>query len=221
MNGKDYYQILGVEKKATPEEIKKAYRQLALKYHPDRNQGNKEAEERFKEINEAYAVLNDSKKRQQYDMWGSTRFQQTYSPEDIFKGFDFGNLRDVFDSLGRNRGVRGFDDLFGSMSGPGRGRTRTIIINEGGPGAFSGRSVDDIFNTLFQTAGRVQPQDVYLDLPLSPEDISQGTSKRIKKREGAVIRVKVPPGIKVGSKLRVRGQGKNGGDLYLVIRRKV
>ncbi|NIS68459.1 MAG: DnaJ domain-containing protein, partial [Proteobacteria bacterium] len=70
MNKRNYYEVLGVNRKATVEEIKKAYRKLALKYHPDRNKGNKEAEERFKEINEAYAVLSDKEKRQQYDTFG-------------------------------------------------------------------------------------------------------------------------------------------------------
>jgi curved DNA-binding protein len=82
MKNTDYYKILGVAKDASTEEIKKAYRKLALKYHPDRNQGNKESEEKFKEANEAYAVLSDPEKRKQYDTFGSTGFQQRYSQED-------------------------------------------------------------------------------------------------------------------------------------------
>jgi DnaJ-class molecular chaperone len=80
----EYYQILGVAKTATADEIKKAYRKLALKYHPDKNPDNKEAEEKFKEISEAYAVLSDTEKRQQYDTFGSAGFRQRYSQEDIF-----------------------------------------------------------------------------------------------------------------------------------------
>ena len=79
----DYYKLLGVGKTASPEEIKKAYRKLALKHHPDRNKGNKEAEEQFKKISEAYAVLSDKEKRQQYDTVGAAGFQQRYSQEDI------------------------------------------------------------------------------------------------------------------------------------------
>ena len=89
---RDYYEILGVKKNASDEEIKKAYRKLALKYHPDRNQGNKDAEERFKEVSEAYAVLSDKKKKQEYDAVGYSGFHRRYSQEDIFRGFDIGDL---------------------------------------------------------------------------------------------------------------------------------
>ena len=84
MAKKDYYEVLGVNRNATEEEIKKAYRKLALKYHPDRNKGNKEAEEKFKEISEAYAVLSDKNKREQYDRFGAAGFHQRFSQEDIF-----------------------------------------------------------------------------------------------------------------------------------------
>ncbi len=95
---KDYYEILGVEKSASPEQIKKAYRDLALQYHPDRNK-SKEAEERFKTINEAYAVLSDPEKRRQYDAVGPERFGQTFSQEDIFRG---SNVEDILRSMGIN-----------------------------------------------------------------------------------------------------------------------
>ena len=92
----DYYKILGVDKKAGSEDIKKAYRKLALKYHPDKNPGNKDAEEKFKKINEAYAVLSDSEKRKQYDSFGSDTFSRQYSQEDIFRDFDINKiLRDL------------------------------------------------------------------------------------------------------------------------------
>ncbi|GAG09268.1 unnamed protein product, partial [marine sediment metagenome] len=80
----DYYKILGVNKNATKEELKKAYRKLALKYHPDKNKGDKDAEEKFKKVNEAYAVLSNDKKRKQYDMFGAEGFSKRYSQEDIF-----------------------------------------------------------------------------------------------------------------------------------------
>ena len=85
---RDYYQVLGVNKGASEAEIKKAYRKMAMQYHPDRNQGNKEAEEKFKEVNEAYAVLSDKKKRKEYDTFGSTGFHKRYTQEDIFRGFE-------------------------------------------------------------------------------------------------------------------------------------
>ncbi len=106
---KDYYDILGVRRDATQDEIKRAYRELVMKYHPDVNK-SPEAEAKMREINEAYAVLSDPDKRKQYDMLGSEQFGQQYSPEDIFRGFDFG---DVFKDLGINLGGFGFDDLFG------------------------------------------------------------------------------------------------------------
>ncbi|MDW7758394.1 MAG: DnaJ domain-containing protein, partial [Desulfuromonadales bacterium] len=87
---KNYYDVLGVAKEASAEEIKKAYRKLALKYHPDKNPGDKKAEERFKEITEAYAVLSNPDKKKQYDQFGSTGFHQRYSQEDIYRDFDVG-----------------------------------------------------------------------------------------------------------------------------------
>src|SRR3989344_1557467 len=89
---KDYYEILGVSKNASKEEIKKAYKNLAKQYHPDLNK-SKEAEEKFKKISEAYAVLNDDEKKAQYDQFGDSAFHQKYNQEDIFRNFDF---EDVF-----------------------------------------------------------------------------------------------------------------------------
>ena len=108
----DYYKILGIEKSASADEIKKAFRTLAVKYHPDRNQGDKQAEEKFKEINEAYAVLSDPDKKQQYDTFGSSGFHQQYSQEDIFRGFDFGGTF-------RDMGMGGGEDIFSRLFGRG------------------------------------------------------------------------------------------------------
>lgn len=107
---RDFYDILGVKRDASPEEIKRAYRNLALQYHPDRNK-DKDAENKFKEINEAYAVLSDPQKRQQYDMLGSTQFNQWYSPDDILRNFDFESiLREMGINMG---GMGGFESPFG------------------------------------------------------------------------------------------------------------
>ncbi len=116
MNTKDYYLVLEIEKHAGPQEIKEAYRKLALQYHPDRNEGDPAAVEKMKEINEAYAVLSDTEKRARYDMlaeqYGPSahdRFRQTYSEQDIFKNSDIGQ---IFEEMARTFGVRGFEEVF-------------------------------------------------------------------------------------------------------------
>jgi len=116
MSEADYYKTLNVNKNDSESEIKKAYRKLAMKYHPDRNKGDKSAEEMFKKISEAYAVLSDKEKREQYDTFGASGFSQRYSQEDIFKGFNFG---DIFKEFGFND--NGFANIFMGGSG-GRGR---------------------------------------------------------------------------------------------------
>ena len=93
----DYYKLLGVGRNATEAEIKKAYRKLAMKYHPDHAKGDKGAEDKFKKISEAYAVLSDKEKRQEYDTFGSEGFQQRFSQEDIFRGF---NVNDILREFG-------------------------------------------------------------------------------------------------------------------------
>lgn len=110
MPEKDYYEILGVPRNATKDQIKEAYRKLALQYHPDRNK-SPEAEEKFKEISEAYAVLSDDEKRRQYDMFGRESIYERYTPEDIFSGTDFS---DIFRDLGFGFD---FDDIFSRFFG--------------------------------------------------------------------------------------------------------
>lgn len=123
---KDYYEILGVSRDATPEEIKKAYRRLALKYHPDRNP-SREAEEKFKEISEAYAVLSDPEKRRQYDMFGHAGIEGNYSYEDLFRNVDFS---EIFRDLGFDFSF-GFDDFISSFFGFGRQRRREAAPQKG------------------------------------------------------------------------------------------
>ncbi len=212
---KDYYKILGVSKGASSEEIKKAFRRLALKYHPDKNKGDKAAEERFKEINEAYAVLSDPEKRKQYDAFGNAEFQRRYSQEDIFKNFDFNN---IFQDIG----------LGGDFI------TRMFFGGRGG-----GTSVDDLFGQIFgshtggkfnqefdRTFNRTQQvgQDVVLELQLIPRELIEGCQKMISIQTAGSperISVKIPAGIYPGKKIRVPGKGAVGpggrGDLYLSI----
>ena len=111
MSNKDYYEILGIARNATKEEIKSTYRKLALKYHPDRNK-SPNAEEKFKEISEAYAILSDDEKRRTYDMYGQAGIGDKYTAEDIFRGVDF---EDIFRDMGF-----GFGSIFDTFFGRGR-----------------------------------------------------------------------------------------------------
>ena len=121
---RDYYEILGVQKGASAEEVKKAYRQMAMKHHPDRApaEQKKEAEEKFKELSEAYAVLSDPQKRQVYDQYGHSGFDQRYSTEDIFRGADFSS---IFEEMGVGGGGSVFEDLLGAFGLFGGGARRS------------------------------------------------------------------------------------------------
>jgi curved DNA-binding protein len=211
----EYYQILGVKRDATQEEIKKAYRRLAQKYHPDRAKGNKkEAEEQFKRISEAYAVLSNPEKRQEYDTHGSQAFRARFSQEDIFRGFDF---HDIFD-LGINEGILG--RLFGGLGGKAGakgGRTRVFQFG-GGPFQSGG----------FQTqAPPVRGDDIQVEVPITLHEMAFGAEKLISfQRNGQVekVTIKVPPGTLPGKRLRVAEKGRPGpmgappGDLYVKLK---
>src|SRR5512136_47540 len=156
MASRDYYETLGVSKNASDEEIKKAYRKLAMKYHPDRNANKKEAEERFKELNEAYAVLGDKEKRKQYDTYGSEGFHQRFTQEDIFRGFDF-------------------EDIFSGLFG-GKGRRE---FRSGGRGGFD---FGDLFGRGgYRDMGRMpqKGEDLLYEWPISLEEAASGGEKRV------------------------------------------
>ncbi len=204
----DYYKTLGVEKTASDEEIKKAYRKLALKYHPDRNKGNNEAEEQFKKLSEAYAVLSDKEKRAQYDAYGSTGFHQRYSTDDIFRGADFGSIFKDF-GFGSNGQASGFT------------------------GGFTSGGFDDILGQLFgggsqrRSSGQTKGQDIEYTMEISFIDSYKGCHKEIhfklQNGEERKIKLKIPPGVKDGGKLRVAGKGASSpyggepGDLYVLV----
>jgi curved DNA-binding protein len=204
MPGKDYYKILGVSKSASPEEIKKAYRKLALKYHPDHNKGNNSAEAMFKEISEAYAVLRDPEKKKQYDMFGAEGFHNKFTQEDIFKGFDLGSIFREFGFGGGGRGQNPFAQMYGGTGGFGQGGRGFQGHNQGTKG-----------------------QNLVYELPMTLEELCKPTSKTIAYQiDGRQERVsvKVPAGIKGGQKLRLQGKGQPGlfggppGDLYVQIK---
>ena len=197
----DYYNILGVQKTARDEEIKKAYRKLAMKYHPDHTKGDKGAEEKFKKISEAYAVLSDKEKRKEYDTFGSEGFRQRFSQEDIFRGFDFG---DIF----REFGFGGGDFSHGGGGG------RRFSFGGGSPHNFSGA----------QQPGQAKGSDLVYELPLTLREVATGTSKVITfQHQGRSenLTVKIPKGLIAGKKLRLAGKGNPSpyggpaGNLYI------
>lgn len=195
----DYYKLLGVDKKATKEELKKAFRKLAMKYHPDKNKDDKQAEEKFKKINEAYAVLSNEEKRKQYDTFGAEGFSQRFSRDDIFRGFDIGSIFKEF-GMGDSFGGTIFSDIFGGGSRSGDGSFGGF----GGQGGFSqgGRS----------HSGRHQhqPQAAETELTVSLVDVVAGAKKRISLDTGRGVEtldVAIPIGIEDGQKLRLKGKG--------------
>ena len=193
MDYKDYYKILGVERKASEDEIRKAYRKLAKQYHPDYNPNNKGAEEKFKEINEAYEVLSDPKKRSHYDRLGSdySQWQRRGGPGnfnwDQYGGFP-GGTRVNIDDLNEMFGGGGFSDFFQTIFGMGGGRQ----------------------------SSRSQPQGYQQELEITLEEAYKGTTRLIESN-GKQKQVRIPGGVRTGSKVRVAGSGPNGLDLYLII----
>ena len=197
MDYKDYYKILGVDRKASDDDIRKAYRKLAKQYHPDYNPNNKKAEDTFKEINEAYEVLSDSKKRSHYDRLGSdySNWQRRGNPGDFnwdqYGGFPGGS--------GTRVNIDDLNDMFGG----------------------SGGNFSDFFQTIFGMGGarpsaRSQPQGYQQDLEITLEEAYKGTQRRIQ-TDGKEKIVRIPAGVRTGSKVRVAGSGPNGLDLYLIV----
>ncbi len=193
MAGKDYYNILGVSRNATEREIKQAYRKLARQHHPDVNPSDKSAEEKFKQINEAYEVLSDKEKRPKYDKYGD-RWQHA----------------DQFEQARRQQQASG----------------RNF---QGGRVYFSGEDVGSIFDDLLRgfggrVGGRPQPRkgrDLEFPLELTLEEAFSGTTRTLGMADGKRLEVKIPSGVKDGSRVRISGKGAEGyggvkGNLYLV-----
>jgi curved DNA-binding protein len=207
MEYKDYYKILGVDKRASEREIKQAYRKLARQYHPDMNPGDKQAEERFKAINEAHEALSDPEKRRKYDQLGAQYYHWQQQGGDP-RGFDWsqwstgqpggGGVHVEYGDLGDLFGGGSFSDFFQAIFGGMEGQPR------------SGRR------------GRQKGRDYEQPVEISLEEAARGT-QRLLSADGERITVKVPPGVRTGSKVRVASKGGSGigggpaGDLYLKV----
>ncbi len=194
MAKKDYYEILGISRNAAEEDIKKTYRELAKKYHPDLHPGNKAMEARFKEINEAYEILKDPKKREQYDRFGSAAFEPGFQGARTYTypggaGGGTVNVEDFGFDLG------GIEDIFGDIFGR---KTRA------GKGPLKGEDVESVLEIDFERA--INGAEVRLTI------------------SGEKLTVKIPAGVKDGSRVKVAGKGRLGmmgghaGDLYIVIK---
>ena len=219
---RDYYEVLGVPRTATPDELKKVFRKLAMKFHPDKNPDDKKSEDRFKEVSEAYEVLSDPQKRQTYDQFGHMGSQQGFRPgANPFEGFARGG--------GTNPGAGGFGGF--GQQGPG--------------GAQDPENFQDIFGDIFgdffsgrggRTGTKTNPgargrgADLRYTLNISFEEAAAGTEKTISfirqrngKEETAKLSITVPAGVKNGQRLKLRGEGDaaasggSGGDLYVII----
>lgn len=221
---KDYYQILGLARGAADADIKKAYRRLARQYHPDMNKGDKKAEERFKEISEAYSILSDPEKRRQYDMFGNAPF-------------------------GGGGGQGGFGGVKWEQDQDGGFRFYTSANGEDIEGFPGGGGIGDIFAELFNMGGIKRPRanwsgyaeqpgrgkreepvrggDTYTSLEIDFMEAIRGTEARLHIKRGdrtEKITVKIPAGVDNGSKVRIAGKGNPGalggpnGDLYINIK---
>jgi DnaJ-class molecular chaperone len=255
MSQKNYYRVLGVEREASPQKIKEAYRKLAFQYHPDRNRETPSVVERMKEINEAYAVLSDPKKRNDYDTFydqygphGYDQFRQRYSEQDIFRGSD---IHQIFEEMARSFGFRGFEEIFkGPYSqgyrtfefqrpgvsgrgfiffGPGFGRTKLegVSISSGLFPGYLGQFVKYLLKKILRINGPERGKDLGDTICLDPRQAFEGArGKYLHRRRSKELIITVPPGMKEGQKIRLKGMGAPGrdggdaGDLYLKVKIK-
>jgi curved DNA-binding protein len=201
MAKKDYYNVLGVRRDASDKEIKQTYRRLARQYHPDVNPGDVSAEQKFKEISEAYSVLSHPDSRKKYDRFGHQAFANGFDPSFARDGGFGGGQTNVKDFFAGRTSFDGLSSILEELWGGGRQRTQQTPM----PG-----------------------QDLEQTVELSFEEAVRGTTAQVQviRRDGGTerLQVKIPPGVDTGSKVRVAGKGESGrysgpsGALYLVIR---
>ncbi len=217
MDYKDYYSILGLTKTASADEIKKSYRRLARKYHPDLNPGDKIAENQFKEVSEAYEVLSDTEKRRKYDQFGQYWKQaetknatgQSYGNSNVhvdFNGFDFGQFSN-------------FDEFVNDLLGRKANQTNSRTNKTSGSTGFGFDFQDFSTNTSGSSTDRAGDSEAVINLTFA--EAFHGAQKTFNVN-GEVINVRIPGGAKSGSKIRIRGKGqpitsKQRGDLYLKV----
>lgn len=212
-NFRNYYDILGVKKEATPEEVKRAFRKLARQYHPDLNPGNKQAEERFKDINEAYEVLSDTEKRNQYDQFG--RFWNRPG----FSASRGGPMR----GWGNRNSDRNPDDLnFGEFND--FNSFVDQLLNRREPHNSTSTVQEPMRSPSSKTTSktayappRAKPRDAEARLTVPLDRAYAGGRERIRLEDGRSLEVNMPAGMVSGQRVRLKGQGVSGGDLYLKI----
>lgn len=209
MDYKDYYKTLGVSKTADAKEIKKVYRQLARQYHPDKNPGNKAAEEKFKEISEAYEVLSDPEKRQKYDQFGS-QWQQ-YSRMG-------GDPNDFWSQWGQPAGGQGYSQninpedlerMFGGSGGSGFSSFFETLFGQMGGAGFSSQQQPR------SRSRRPTQQEHTVQITLL--EAFHGSNRQLEWEDGRTLTIKIPRGANTGSKIRFKGQGSGGQDLFIKI----
>jgi DnaJ-class molecular chaperone len=235
MNTQDYYRVLGVDQNVDAQKIKEAYRKLAYEYHPDRNQGDPQALEKMKWVNEAYAVLSNPAKRREYDtlrrQFGDSahsHFRKSYSDQDIFRGSD---IHAVFEEMTRAFGFRGVDDVFREFYGSGyrsfefrkpgffaRGFVYTGARKKGqipGDESFQRKPIGNFTRFLFNKISGItlpaQGADIHDAINIDPQlALSGGPYAYLMRRKNKKLVVKIPPGVRKGQRIRLAGMGQDG-----------
>jgi len=199
MDYRDYYQVLGLERSASADDVRKAYRKLAMQYHPDRNAGDKGAEERFKDINEAYQVLSDTQKRARYDQLGS-----------------------AYSNWQQRGGTPGDFDWSQWVTGQ-QGSPGNVHVEYGDLNDLIGQDVSDFFRSIFggmggaRTTTRARRAPAYQQpISISLEEAYRGTTRAFQS-DDRQLSVRIPAGVKTGSKVRAAGAAPDGSDLYLIV----